>query len=342
MTTPISAVLVWNTRLPSPTRIQIRRADEPESKGNSWRNLQADPLAKLQHIVFLKDLIPAYKYLYRVGDDQKILAQGVFETAKPAGQPFRVAVWGDSGVDSRGQKKLAAQIDKVNPNLLLHTGDLIYPAGETKLFDPNFFSIYRPTLARVPFYGALGNHDIDTHNGAPFLQNFVFPRNGPSQVQPERCFSFDYSDAHIAILDSNLEAQALVGPVARWLQADMSASKRIWKLVVFHHPPFSDGLHGDEPRTQALMPLFSRLKIDLVLNGHDHMYERSKPINGVIYLVTGAGGAPRYPRRRNRGGLESFENRVFSFTQLDFGGRKLQARQIDENGRVLDTWILSK
>lgn len=342
MTTPTSAVLVWNTRLSSLARVQVRRAEAPESKGNSWRELQADPSPRLQHIVPLSGLIPASKYLYRVGDGKRTLAQAAFETARKPGQKFRAAVWGDSGVDSVGQKKLARQIDKANPNLLLHTGDLIYPAGEARLFDPNFFSIYRPTLARVPFYGALGNHDIDTRNGAPFLRNFVFPRNGPREVEPERCFSFDYADAHIAILDSNLEAQVLEGSVSRWLASDMSASKLKWKLVAFHHPPITDGLHGDEARTRALMPLFSRLHIDLVLNGHDHMYERTRPIGGVTYLVTGAGGAPRYPRRKHRSDFQAFENRVFSFTLLEFAPGKLSARQVDEDGRTLDAWSLSK
>lgn len=339
LTTPTSAVLVWNTRQPVPSALQIRRADRTVLDWERMR-FQSEPVQ--QHVMRLTGLLPSTKYLYRVGHGGRVMAQGAFETARAPGEKFRIVAWGDSGVASSGQKKLARQIEKSVPDLLLHTGDLIYPRGEAELFDPNFFSIYRPTLARVPFYGALGNHDTGTRNGAPFLSNFVFPINGPREITPERCFSFSYADAHIAILDSNLSAQVLAGPVSRWLEADIKRSKLTWKLVAFHHPPLSSGLHGDEARTHALMPLFSRLKIDIVLNGHDHTYERSRPVGGVIYLVTGAGGAPRYPRRSSAPTSRAFANSAFSFTLLDFAQRNLFARQVDDRGRTIDKWSLSK
>ena len=292
-TSTTSAHLIWNTSPPLSTVLEFRRADE-----KSW-HARRDSNTTTRHIVKLTGLRPDTNYLYRVGSNGVWLKQATFQTDKSAGQRFRVAIWGDSGEASSGQKRLAPRIEAARPDLLLHTGDLIYPRGAARDFDPKFFSIYAPTLARVPFYGSLGNHDNLTQNGRPWLDAFVLPRNGPPEIAPERNYSFDYADAHIAILDSNASAQVLAGPIARWLTRDMNQSRKMWKFVVFHHPPISAGLHGNEARTHALMPLFSRLKIDIVFNGHDHVYSRSKVQNGVIYVVTGAGGAGLYARQKS-------------------------------------------
>ncbi|HEX8833591.1 MAG TPA: metallophosphoesterase, partial [Abditibacteriaceae bacterium] len=256
---------------------------------------------------------------------------------------FSFVVWGDSGTGSRGQKTLASRIQAQRPDFLLHSGDLVYPRGSVADFDPKFFSLYKPTVARVPFYGALGNHDIGTRNGQPFLDNFVFPRNGPRGVQPERHFSFDYGNAHIVVIDSNASERQLREVVAPWIRADAAKTKALWKFAVFHHPPFSSGLHGDEPRTlRALVPTFARLKFDIVFNGHDHHFERFAPKSGVRYVVTGAGGAPLYPRRDQNPKTHAFRNDVYSLTRIDISGRTLRGRQISSDGAILDDWKITK
>ena len=335
-TTTTSAYLIWNTAPPLSTVLEFRRTDE-----KSW-HARRDSKTSTRHIVKLTGLRPNTTYVYRVGSNGKWLAQNQFQTDKSAGQRFRVAIWGDSGEASSGQKRLAQRIEAAQPDLLLHTGDLIYPRGAARDFNPKFFSIYAPTLARVPFYGSLGNHDNITQNGRPWLDAFVLPRNGPPEIAPERNYCFDYADAHIAVLDSNASAQVLAGPIARWLERDMGGSRKMWKFVVFHHPPLSEGLHGNEARTRALMPLFSRLKIDVVFNGHDHVYSRSKVQNGVIYVVTGAGGAGLYARKNPQNSINTFDNDRYSFTQMDIEGRFLRVRQIDDKNQIIDDWRLSK
>ncbi len=335
-TTTNSAYLIWNTARPLSTVLEFRRTDE-----KSWHSRRDSKTAN-RHNVQLNGLRADTNYLYRVGSNGNWFSQGTFQTDKSAGQRFRVAIWGDSGEASSGQKRLAKSIEAAKPDLLLHTGDLIYPRGAAGDYDPKFFSIYAPTLARVPFYGSMGNHDVITQNGRPWLDAFVLPRNGPPEIAPERNYSFDYADAHIAILDSNARAQVLAGPISRWLTRDMNASDKMWKFVVFHHPPISEGLHGNEARTRALMPLFSRLKIDIVFNGHDHVYSRSKVQNGVIYVVTGAGGAGLYARKNPNDQTNTFANARYSFTQMDIEGRFLRVRQIADNGQIIDDWRLSK
>jgi 3',5'-cyclic AMP phosphodiesterase CpdA len=296
-----------------------------------------------QHIVNLTGLKPATRYRYRVGSNGRLLRDAVFQTDKLAGQAFSVAVWGDSGVGNAAQKKLAAQIEKNKPDMLVHTGDLIYPRGAYRHFDPYFFSVYQSTLKRVPFYGSLGNHDVITKDGRPFLDNFVLPRNGPAGVEAERNYAYQYADALWVVIDSNHRSSTLRDKVVPWLEQTAKRSRAIWKFAVFHHPPFSSGLHGDEKKTrEILVPALARAKFDVVFNGHDHAYERFKPQNGVTYIVTGAGGAERYPRRQTRAITAFFDNKNVSFTRLDINKKTLRGRQITAEGRVLEEWRLQK
>jgi len=290
-----------------------------------------------------RGLRAATTYRYRVASNGRELARGRFQTAKAPGRAFSFVVWGDSGTRSTGQFQIARRIEAARPDFLLHTGDLIYPRGAARDYNPKFFAVYQSTLARVPFYGSLGNHDVGTRDGQPFLQSFVFPTNGPSGIAPERNYSFDYADAHIAVRDSNADEKQLREQIGPWLQRDMTRSRALWKFVVFHHPPFSSGNHGDEARTQrALVPVLRRLKIDIVFTGHDHHYERFKPRDGVTYIVTGAGGAVLYGRRQTNPLTARFRSDVFSFTRIDINGRRLRGRQIAVGGEVIDAWNMAK
>jgi acid phosphatase type 7 len=154
-----------------------------------------------------------------------------------------------------------------------------------------------------------------------------FPRTG--------CYSFDWGNSHWTMLDSNAYMNWGDKDLVAWLENDLgSAQDATWRFVVYHHPSFSsDGKHADEQRMRLLAPILERMKVDVVFTGHNHCYERSRPIRflpdhleqgtalhtedcavpgsfqldeqydgfmhtkpqGVIYLVDGAAGAKFYP-----------------------------------------------
>ena len=173
--------------------------------------------------------------------------------------------------------------------------------------------------------------------------NFVLPTNGPRGLAPERHYSFDYADAHVAVLDTNASTKQLREIVVPWLRQDMARSNARWKFAVFHHPPYSSGLHGDDARTQrVLVPILQELKVDIVFNGHDHHYERWKPRGGVTYIVTGAGGAVLYPRKRVDPATAVFSGRVYSYTRIDISKNTLRGRQISVDGATIDEWRMIK
>jgi predicted phosphodiesterase len=333
-TTPTSAHIVWDTDSAATSEVEYVLAT---AGSKPYHTVKTDSVTR--HIVKLSRLQPDALYRYRIGSNGRVLASGQFRTVKRAGQPFSFVVWGDSGMASRGQFALARQIESVRPDFLLHTGDLIYPSGAARDYNPKFFNVYRSTLARAPFYGSLGNHDVRTRNGQPFLTNFVLPTNGPAGLAPERNYSFDYADAHVAVLDTNASIRQLRDIIVPWLRQDMANSKARWKFAVFHHPPYSSGLHGDDARTKRVLdPVLRQLKIDIVFNGHDHHYERWKPKGGVTYIVTGAGGAVLYPRKRVDPATAVFSGRIFSYTRIDIAKNTLRGRQISVDGATIDDW----
>jgi 3',5'-cyclic AMP phosphodiesterase CpdA len=194
------------------------------------------------------------------------------------------------------------------------------------------------------FWPSLGNHDVVPRSSLPYLQNFELPANGPPGLTPGRHYSFDYAGARFVALDSNASVSVLEHRVAPWLERTLAAQPTpSWRFVFFHHPPFSDGLHSGSPVTRsALVPAFERARVDVVFCGHDHDYQRTEPIRGVTYIVSGGGGARLYPRRRRSPSTAIFYNKRHGFVVADINGGTLTLRYLDTSGETVDSATLRK
>jgi len=275
---------------------------------------------------------------------------------------MRFLAFGDSGNGSNTQRGVAEQMIATKPDLIIHLGDLIYPNGSPNDYKRNFFDPYRELLARVPFMPSLGNHDVATDKGQPFLDVFVLPENGPKGVQPERNYWFDFGDARFVALDTNREAEKgaiteadMRGKVAPWLRDVLKSTDRRWKFVFFHHPPYTGSTHPAEAQAfvkSIFVPIFDECGVDVVFCGHNHLYERTKPIRndkivppgqGTVYITSGAAGVSRYPEiEPHPDYIETFNSDVFSFTQVDLSANKLVLTQLDANGKPIDTLTIDK
>lgn len=295
-------------------------------------------------------------YAYTISLGQRALAQDALRTNKPAGQPFTFIAFGDSGKGTESQYLLAAQMPAINPDFVLHTGDLIYNCGERFLYRSRFFRPYRALLSRVNFWPSIGNHDVtEPIDESAYFDVFDLPRNGPPELSPEHNYWFDYASARIAIVDSELDEATLGESVAPWLRDVFAKSDALWKFVVFHRPPYTAGRHGPCEKVQhTLVPVFEQAGVDMVFNGHDHMYERTTPIRdgkpaedgrGVVYIVTGAGGARLYdvlPPEKRPAYIASVHNEIHSLTKVTVTGDELTLEQIAQGGAMLDHWTLHK
>lgn len=291
--TQTSVSILWDTAV---------RSESTVSYGTSpalGRTASDQPGTR--HDVHLSGLRSDTRYYYRVQDDGPVSDIHAFRTAPGVQATLTFAVVGDSGSGSKDQYQMAAVVAKISPQLVVHVGDVVYKAGAERQYGPHFYRPYKALLSSVPFYPSLGNHDVRTNDGAPYLQAFDLPENDPQHT--ERYYSFDYGAVHFVALDSELyyaDHSLSVQAQKAWLEKDLDQSRRHWRIVFFHRPPFSSSLGphpgGDERIRADLVPVFERAHVDVVLNGHQHNYERFRPINGVTYIVTGGGGGERlYP-----------------------------------------------
>ncbi len=307
-----------------------------------------------QHVARVGGLAPNTEYRYAVRHLRAVggaeeLATATVRTAKPPGEPVRFIVFGDSGNGSNTQYALGRRMLEHEFDFVLHTGDLIYMDGEREDFGEKFFEPYAEIIRHVPFYPSLGNHDVRTEDGAPYLEAFVLPENGPAGMQPERCYWFDYGDARFVALDSTLDGPPLRESVGPWLEQVLAEATTTWRILFFHHPPYSNSKHTpDKKMRETIASVWEEGGVDVVFNGHNHLYERTKPVRagavvpageGVIYVITGAGGAPLYLENDETVEyIDAHYHDRHSFTVVEIAGSTLRLQQIDVRGRVVDEW----
>jgi hypothetical protein len=321
-----SIVIVWRTAGKTASRV-----DYGETPAYGQQAVNRDPTER--HAVVLRGLKPNSEYHYRVSGDNGTLADAAFRTGKTADRPFKFAVLGDSGSGQLSQYLVARQIGRQQVDFLLHTGDVVYFDGRDEDYAAKFYLPFKDLIARVPIFPVLGNHDLETANGEPWLDNFVLPGD-------ERMYSFSYGNAFFVALDSyraNINS-------ARWLEAQLAKTDRLWRFAFSHVPPFTNHKnrrnHADAIR--LWLPLFEKYKVDVVFSGHDHMYTRFKPHNGVQYIVEGLGGYSFQKLAPHAENVLFTNNTEYGFGLTEIDGRRLVFKHVTADGRVLDGFSLSK
>lgn len=315
-----------------------------------------------RHEARIDGLRPNSVYRYRIRGDGATLIEKAFQTAAITDQPVKFVVFGDSGRGTTAQYRLAAGITEAQPDFVVHTGDVIYPDGARRRFRERFFRPYREVLARVAFWPSLGNHDVSKEtNGEPYREVFSLPENGPEGVTPEANYWFDAGPMRFVVIDTNYRAPAgtteaeLESRVAPWIE-QVLADAPAWRVAVFHHPPYTAGSHKPDPVIQRLIvPALERAGVQVVFNGHDHLYIRTHPIRagevvaadggGITYVVTGAGGAKLYdalPPEQRPPYVAALNNEVHSFTKVEADAVYMRMQQIDVDGNVLDDWTIRR
>ncbi len=252
-------------------------------------------------------------------------------SAEPTGQRLRLLAVADSGSGDAAQRAVAVQMAQRHRHrpveLVLLGGDNIYNDGDIALVGSRFERPYRELLqAGVPFKAVLGNHDVRRDGGAGQLAYRGFGMEG-------RWYSFRRGPVQFFMLDTN-PGEHWASQLS-WLRRQLAASRAPWRVVVGHHPLYSEGFYGDDAGLIArLTPLFKTYKVQLYINGHDHNYARTPAIDGTTYLTVGGGGAALRPVTPRRNGARAVS--AHSFAELDFTATELLLQAWDRNGTRLD------
>jgi predicted phosphodiesterase len=309
------------------------------------------PSGALRHEATLTGLVPNMRYSYRLYSASGPLtaASGEVEFAFRAPDPnaMRFVVFADCGSGSAGQLALARAIaaEPVAPQFVMLAGDVVYPPADAAGWDARFFATYRALLPALRFYAVAGNHDFEVFGGRLFYEFFTLPRNGAPGLAPESSYWLERGGALLIAHDTNQTAPVLRQHAIPW-HNEVARRESTFRIVVQHHSLFTSGPNFMEPPVpelrQLLAPLYTASGVDVVFAGHDHFYERTRPIAGVVSVTTGAGGATLYPRVTQSDFTAAFANDRHSYTYVDVNERTLTLRQMDLEGRTIDSATLTK
>lgn len=246
----------------------------------------------------------------------------------------RFAVIGDSGTGDEAQYTLANEMVKVQQatdfGFVVMVGDNLYSGHSPHDYEKKFDIPYKPLLDKgVQFYASLGNHDNPNEiSYAPFNMN------------GKRYYTFTKGNAEFFVLDSNYMDPGQLS----WLKDELQKSNAEWKIAYFHHPLYSSGKrHGSDTDLRAVLePMFIKYKVNLVLSGHDHVYERIKPQNNIAYFVMGSSG-----KLRSNGISKDAEEAVGfdkdrCFLVMEITGNDLYFQAISRTGQVVDSGMLNR
>ncbi len=248
--------------------------------------------------------------------------------------PRRVAVIGDYGHDGEdnGNAAVSKLVKSIDPNFIITLGDNIYPAAKTmKAVDNVVGRYYSKYLSQGNFYPSIGNHDVENGKLPTYLSYFKPPGNG-------RYYDFVCGPVHFFSLNSDSLEQdgtSSHSQQAKWLKKKLEASTAKFKVVYFHHPPYSSGYHG--PSEHMQWP-FKKWGVDVVMSGHEHNYERINR-DGVSYVVNGLGGTPyiRGFKKEARGSVVRY-NDQFGALFLTIGQESLKFKFVTIDGRTVDAF----
>jgi acid phosphatase type 7 len=203
---------------------------------------------------------------------------------------------------SEGDEATAELLEDIEGTVLT-LGDNVYPDGTAE----DFRECYEPSWGE--FKGRtkpiVGNHEYHTEGAAGYFGYFGAAAGDPD----EGYYSYDLGGWHVVALNSNCEEVGgcdASSPQARWLEAELAANgDKACTLAYFHDPLFSSGeVHGSSPEVKPLWETLYEAGADVVLNGHEHNYERfapqdaegeADPERGIRQFVVGTGGRSHYP-----------------------------------------------
>lgn len=330
--------VVWWTDEASDTRLDgISPSGEPFTVARQER--------VTRHVAPLHGLVPGGRYRYQAYSDGVPMGEPSTVAAPrgPEDSSFRFGVIGDTAT-GHIPAAIADRLVESGADLVIHTGDVVYPDGADDLYDEEFFGPMARWLALAPVLPALGNHDIHTDRGAPFLSNFVLPRN--SATGESRFYSFRHGSALFVCLDVESSPFGYGSAQYRWLVDTLAGSDSEWKFVYFHEPPYSSGGANGVVRL-ILSPVFERYGVDVVFCGHEHLYERTFPIRdfgfpgaGVVYITEGGGGADLDSFQRKSYSAFAASRHGYVIGEVSPGRLLLTAR--DPSGSVFDSVLLTK
>ena len=308
----------------------------------------------------IQNLKPGTEYFYTVGSsDENIRSNvGSFKTETEQDNDFEFMYMGDIQFELRDRDypiwgELLKSAYSANPNLkfVLQGGDMVVNNAEIKEWS-TFFQNGQSVFSKIPLMTVPGNHETSVIPEI-YTKMMALSETDATDI-PEEFYSFDYGDCHFIMLNSCIFMEEriksygedswndLISKVNKWIENDLASSDSKWKIVVMHHPiyPIKEDSDLYERMRDMWEPIFIKNDVDLGLYGHQHVYMRTKEINGITYIMSRAGEkSSRYYEEGNKlpSFIQSFDEKSPSYQILNIWDNYIDIKSFDRSNSLVDS-----
>ncbi len=306
------------------------------------------------HEVTLTGLPIESNWFYRVigesGDERIESPVLTFQTKTRASTPLGFIVVGDTQNNAAVTNMMSKHAWSHRPHFIMHCGDLVGTGTMKREWVQEFFGSTGDLLGRFPIYPTLGNHERDAQL---YYDYFSLPGE-------EYYYDYRWGDVHVFVLDTNKD----ISPSSdqyQWLSRVLPASDARWKVVQHHQPAWTSDSNdygdtfsagstwGDMAVRTHLVPLYEANGVDVVFNGHIHVYERTWPIldnrvdhdRGVVYVTTGGAGGSLEDFAPTRTWFTAHKHRGHHYCIVTAHDRSFELRAFDQDGKLIDLFTIS-
>ncbi len=285
----------------------------------------------------------------------------------------RIAFVADQGRSTEAAAVIAA-VEKAQPDVVLHGGDMTYSARGDGWDE--WFGMVEPVASRVPWMPAVGNHDAYECQVGGTLPRLYEERCGIDEYrarfalpnEPAVGYTFDWGPVRILSLDTEAyhyqnRSKYAVDPPTDAREQEAYAAKVLaerpdaWTIAFFHRPAYSSANHRSDMGVRGhLSPVLEAGGVDLVLQGHDHSYERTWTMRdstvmargnttiegtGTVYVVGGGGGAQLYTNfSMPQPEWSAYREAVYEYVIIEATADRLDVKAMALDGRVVDAFII--
>lgn len=284
-------------------------------------------------VATLSNLPPREVIRYRVLTDSGSTPVYSFRVAVEKDDSIQFAAFGDTRTGHSVHRAVIETMDRENIDFVLHTGDMVANGGRDSEWD-QFFQIERPLLAHVPILPSIGNHD---QSGRGNYRHYFLHE---LWAKGRRYYAKDWGQLRIIALDAGIECKE---GCDQYHFAEMALKEAVAEdrlvIIFLHFPPYSSGKHGSDLNVQEpITNLAKKYGVELVIAGHDHNYERTKPIDGTTYVVSGSAGAPI--RAVSPKWFTAHARTEPHFVLLKVENKRIIMRAINLRGETFDTAVI--
>jgi hypothetical protein len=322
--------------------------------------------------VTLTGLIPGTRYFYSVKCGKTSSPERSFSTAVKNIDTFEFLIFGDSQSGDARNPDYAPWHDTLKgafkrhgrSKFIINMGDLV-EVGQSYIHWNNWFDAAKDVIDSVPEVPVQGNHETYTLIKREHTKPFYFTsqckvfQNGPNGLKGQ-VYSFDYGTVHFTVLDSQQDEESpasgdILTVQKEWLDRDLASTKKPWKLVLMHKPPYyNNPMSMNTSVKAAFCPVFDKYHVDVVFTAHDHVIARtfpmkngkpfSNPKDGTVYYITGRSGAKHYDLLFSALWDEFFHNprKKPCYLSINVNKNKLNISVYNQDGSAIDSYSIVK